>query len=207
MSKRRKKVRGNPARPPQPQRKVAKATPEEQSSPRVLVYVVLGIALFMGLYLHVYAMPQLTYFADGQSMPGARLTGYDDADILALRAAFEYEAEGQLNFLHKTAGIIFPVTVFLATWATLGLLARGTWRWAVIAVAGLFVIVDIAENFLIDRILVQEPLDAELVAAASSLTVIGWVLLGVIGTIVVAVVVWDLSVGARPERQSLNSPG
>lgn len=198
MSKRRKKTRGNPAGAseravPSPSGKgVARPAPEDHSSPRILVYALLGIALFMGLYLHAYAMPQLTYFAEGRSMPGARITGYGEAEIIALQAALEDDAAGQLSFLHKTAGIIFPVAFFLAAWAVLGLLARGTWRWAVLAAAGLFAVVDIAENFLIDRILVEEPVNPETVAAASSLTIISWVLLVCVGGVVLAVVVRDL---------------
>lgn len=195
MSKRRKKIRGNPAQPPQPRRGAAKAAHDEQSSPRILVYALLFIAAFMFSYLHLYAMPQLRHFADGLSMPGARLTGYEAEEIEGLRAVMEDSAAGQLNFLHTTAGNIFPLALLLATWAVMGLLVRGRWRWVLVASAGLFTIVDITKNVLINRILVQEPLNPDTVSAASSLTVISWVMLVAIGTALVAVVVWDLFTG------------
>lgn len=198
MSKRRKKTRGNPQQradrsivPKRPAQRMARPAPQEQGSPRILVYALLGVALFMGLYLHAYAMPQLTYFAEGLSMPGARITGYDAADILALQAAFEDDAAGQLNFLHKTAGIIFPVTFFLATWAALGLLARGAWRWAVVAAAAGFAAVDITGNFLVDAILSQDPPDESLVTLASIFTQAGWALLIMLALVVAGVVVRD----------------
>ncbi|TLP74079.1 hypothetical protein [Nesterenkonia sphaerica] len=207
MSKRRKKNRGNPQfssgaveprsagrRPPSPQ--------QNAGSPRILVYALLGITLFLGLYLHAYAMPQLTYFADGLSMPGARITGYDAADIAALQAALERDAEGQLNFLHKTAGMMFPVTVVLATWGTVGLLARGRWRWVAVAAAAVFAAVDITENFLIDNLLSQVPVEASTVAVSSTMTILSWALLGIVSAVVVTVVVRDfILTGRQPRRK------
>lgn len=196
MSKRRKKTRGNPQRP----QRMATPAPEEQSSPRILVYALLGITLFMGLYLHAYAMPQLTYFADGLSMPGARITGYSAADILTLQTALEDDAAGQLNFLHKTAGIIFPALLFLATWAVMGLLARGAWRWLMVAAAAAFAAVDITENFLIDAVLDQQPPEDQLVTVASTLTQVSWVLLLVLALAVAGVVVRDFMASGRTTR-------
>lgn len=214
MSKRRKTSRGNPANPPAATRPASRqpgaggqqgrvrAAPEEQSQPKILVYAVLGIALFMGLYLHAYAMPQLTHFADGQPMPGARFLGYDAAEIESLRAVLEDDAAGQLNFLNKTAGIIFPVTFLLATWAVMGLLARGTWRWVVTAAAVVFAVVDIVENFLVDGLMGGDSLHAGAVPAASAMTTLSWVLLAVIGAVVVAVVVWEFIDSGRRQAQA-----
>lgn len=207
MSKRRKKTRGNPQRdperntaPPRAEKRMARPAPREQSSPRILVYVLLGVALFMGLYLHAYAMPQLTYFADGLSMPDARITGYDAADILALQTAFEDDAAGQLNFLHKTAGIIFPVLFFLAAWATMGLLLRSAWRWLVVAGAAVFAGLDITKGFLIDAVLDQQPPDEGQAQLASVLTQASWVLLALLAAVVVGVVVRDFVITGRQDK-------
>ena len=176
---------------------MARPAPQEQGSPRILVYVLLGVTLFMGLYLHAYAMPQLTYFAEGLSMPGARITGYDAADILALQTAFKDDAAGQLNFLHKTAGIIFPVLLLLATWATMGLLVHRPWRWLVVAGAAVFAAVDITKNFLADAVLGQQPPDESTVQLASVLTQVSWVLLA---AVVAGVVVRDFVITGRQDR-------
>ena len=179
---------------------MAKPAPQEQGSPRILVYVLLGVALFLGLYLHAYAMPQLNYFAEGLSMPGARITGYDAADILALQTAFEGDAAGQLNFLHKTAGIIFPVLLCLATWATMGLLVRRSWRWLVVAGAAVFAAVDITKIFLIDAVLDQHPPEESRVQLASALTQVSWVLLVLLAAVLAGVVVRDFVVTGRQDR-------
>ncbi len=192
MSKRRKKARGNPQQPggraPRSRQRIPRPAPEEQSSPRILVYVLLGVAAVMGLYLHAYAMPQLTHFAQGLTMPDARAGGYSAEEIAALQEAMEDQAAGQLSFVHKTAGTIFPVAVFLAAWAALGLLARGRWRWLVLAAAAALAAVDITENVLIDQALGQVPPDPQLVGWASAFTTASWVLLALVGAAVVAVV-------------------
>lgn len=207
MSKRRKKTRGNPQHtpehnvaPPRPGKRVARPAPEEQSSPRILVYVLLVVTAFMGLYLHAYAMPQLTYFANGLSMPDTRITGFSTADILALQTAFEDDAAGQLNFLHKTAGIIFPVAFLLATWATMGLLVQRSWRWLMVAAAVIFAAVDITKGFLIDAVLEQNPPGEATVQASSILTQVSWVLLVVLAVVVLGVVVRDFVVTGRQNK-------
>ncbi|WP_022873821.1 hypothetical protein [Nesterenkonia alba] len=204
MSKRRKKARGNPAAEPEaeaarPEIKDGfltdanqRAATGEYSSPRILVYALVFVAAFMFFYLHLYAMPQLRHFADGLSMPGARVFGYSVEDIEQLRAVMEDSAAGQLNFLHITAGWIFPVTVVLATWAVMGLLVKGSWRWIFPSLAGGFAAVDIIENHLVDQILTMETLDAGTVTLASTFTVISWALLAVIAAGVLAVVGWDV---------------
>lgn len=179
---------------------MARPAPQEQGSPRILVYVLLVVTAFMGLYLHAYAMPQLTYFANGLSMPDTRITGFSAADILALQTAFEDDGAGQLNFLHKTAGIVFPVAFVLATWATMGLLARRPWRWLVVAAAAVFASVDITKGFLIDAVLEQNPPSEAMVQLASILTQVSWVLLVVLAVVVLGVVVRDFVVTGRQNK-------
>lgn len=163
------------------------------SNPKLLVYALLGVTVFMFIYLHLYALPQMTYFAGGFSMPDARVGGYDAADIDRLRNVMDETATGQLSFLHKTAGIIFPVSFALTSWAVAGLvMRRGVFRWIVLAAAALFAVLDIVENFLIDRILTMETLDEGLVAASSTLTVVSWILLVSVGAVVLGSVIMSI---------------
>lgn len=222
MSRRRKKVRGNPAvqhdggaSEGAPGAAAAggglfgeanrRAAERRASNPKLLVYALLGVTVFMFVYLHLYAMPQMTHFAGGFSMPGTRLTGYSLEDIERLRGVMDSTAIGQLNFLHTTAGVIFPISLFLASWAVAGLvMRRGVLRWCVVGAAGLFAAVDITENILIDRILTMEPLDSGLVALSSALTSGSWVMLmlvsaAVIGSVVMSIVQSSLNGSARTD--------
>ena len=143
----------------------------------------------------------MTYFAGGFSMPDARLMGYDAGDIERLRNVMDETGTGQLNFLHKTAGVIFPVSVALSTWAVAGLvMRRGVFRWVLVAAAALFAVVDITENVLIDRILTQDPLDEGLVAASSSLTVVSWALLVVVGAAVIGTMIMSIVKSSMRQR-------
>lgn len=231
MSKRRKKVRGNPSREatkPEPagtqgglrafrqarrEGRDISAAPKRRnqardgylseasrragegtdSNPQLLLYALLGLTVFLFAYLHLYALPQMNYFAGGFSMPDARLFGYSTEDIARLRNVMDSDATGQLNFLHRTAGMLFPLSFLLASWAVVGLvMRRGVFRWIVLAGAVLFAAVDIAENFLIDRILIMEPLDEGLVALSSGFTVTSWALLVLLGAAMVGSVVMSL---------------
>lgn len=207
MSKRRKKNRGDPSRsqssrPPAPRAsRSGQSHREATSNPGLLVYALLGVSVFLFAYLHLYALPQMTYFAGGFSMPDTRLFGYDVAYIERLRNVMDDVALGQLSFLHKTAGVLFPVSCFFAAWAVAGLIMRrGAFRWCVVALAGIFAVLDIAEGFVIDRILTMEPLDTGLVAASSAMTMVSWSLLVLVGAIVLGVAVM------RIIRGSLENP-
>lgn len=234
MSKRRKKVRGNPAREVSEQEssgapgapgglrafrqarregREASVTPKRRddlqdgylsaasqragdgtdSNPHLLLYALLGLTVFLFAYLHLYALPQMNYFAGGFSMPDSRLFGYSVEDVERLRNVMDSDATGQLSFLHRTAGILFPLSFLLFSWAVVGLvMRRGVFRWFVLSGAVLFAAVDITENFLIDRILTMEPLDAGLVAVTSGFTVAGWALLMLLGAVVIGSVALSL---------------
>ena len=88
------------------------------------------------------------------------------------------DARGQLNYVHKTAGTLFPL-IFGFTWLLLigTNVARKSLRWALWAVPLLFVVVRLWGNVAIDAVLAAETPDAGQVALASGLTVAGWVLL------------------------------
>ncbi|GAA1139336.1 hypothetical protein [Nesterenkonia lutea] len=231
MSKRRKKVRGNPAvrrvqpgpvgqpgglrafrearRAGQdasvaPQRRDdvkdgylsaanRRAAEGADSNPHLLLYSLLGVMVLLFAYLHLYALPQMNYFAGGFSMPDTRLFGYSVEDIERLRSVMDSDGTGQLSFLHRTAGILFPISFLLFSWAVVGLvMRRGIFRWIVLAGAGIFAVVDIAENFLIDHILTMEPLEDGMVALASGFTVASWTLLLIVGAVVIGSVLMGL---------------
>jgi hypothetical protein len=95
-----------------------------------------------------------------------------------LRAAMNEDARGQLNYIHKTAGMLFPL-IFGFTWLLLigTNVARKPLRWAFWALPLLFVGVRLGGNAAIDSMMSASTADGGQVALASALTVAGWVLL------------------------------
>lgn len=150
------------------------ASGQQQGSPAMLIIALLGVTLFMFFYLHVIALPQMSALSGGLPMPDHRFS-YSAGDLAELDAAMDAAAHGQLNWVHKTAGVIFPLFVFacvsaVAAWS----LPRGVGRWVSYAASALFAAVDIAENLLIEAALDAGGEGAEL---ASAFTSARWILL------------------------------
>lgn len=161
------------------------ASGQQQGSPGMLIIALLGATLFMFLYLHVIALPQMAALAGGLPMPDHRFS-YGAADLAELDAAMDAAAHGQLNWVHKTAGVIFPLFMAVcaagvAAWA----LPRGVGRWVTYAAGALFAVVDIVENMLIEATLDAGGEGAEL---ASAFTSARWILLVVLAVWVVLMV-------------------
>lgn len=158
---------------------------EGTSNPWLPVIALVGTALFMFVYYHLIALQQMGDLVGGLAMLDQRVTGYGFEAVKELSAAMDEPALGQLNWTHKTAGIIFPIMFGLAAAAVIGLVvparAKRTWltgrpvKIAVWSVIGVFVIVDIVENFLIEAVLAQP--DPTLAAIAAVATVSRWILL------------------------------
>ena len=156
---------------------------EREGSPAMPVIALIGTTLFMAGYYHLLVLNQMTQLSNGLTMPDNRFFGYSSADVAALAAAMDEAALGQLNWVHKTAGVIFPIAVALT------LIAVAAWRlrpagakWAMVGVGVVFVAVDIWENIAIEAALHAAGDGAGL---ASTLTLTRWVLLAVITVIVV----------------------
>lgn len=203
MSTRRKKPRGAP-QPADDSRSRTSASPSAsaagsatqraaaQSQPMLLVGALVVTATLLFAYLHLLVLPQMTQLSGGFAMPDARVLGYDLEDVERLQQVMDADARGQLSFVHKTAGTLFPLAVLLASWATAGLVMRRRARWLVLAGAAAFAVVDIVDNVLIDRLLAAEAPSTAAITTASTLTVTGWVLLILVGLCVLAAVLTRL---------------
>lgn len=179
------------------------ASGQQQGSPGMLIIALLGVTLFMFFYLHVIALPQMSALADGLPMPDHRFS-YGAADLAELDAAMDAAAHGQLNWVHKTAGVIFPLFVFacisaVAAWS----LPRGAGRWVSYAAGAVFAVVDIAENMLIERALDAGGEGAEL---ASAFTSARWILLVALALWVVLMIAGKVR-RLRAERQARIAAG
>ena len=151
---------------------------ENKSNPMLLISAGLAISLFLFIYLHGMALSQMTDLSNNLSMPDQRVFGYTVEDIEALRSAMDEDARGQLNYVHKTAGVLFPL--FTAAMSMLLFIRwipnRRTRLLAWCAPLG-FAVADIVENFAIDALFTANEVTAGAVMFASILTTIRWALL------------------------------
>jgi hypothetical protein len=154
-------------------------TPEKAQSNSNLILVAGVVAsLFLFWYLHLLTLDQFRQLSGGLAMPDSLVGGFDPGYAGQLQAAMNADARGQLNYVHKTAGTLFPL-IFGFTWLLLigTNVARRALRWALWALLLLFVVVRLWGNVAIDGMLAAEAPDAGQVALASGLTVAGWALL------------------------------
>jgi len=154
-------------------------TPQKaQSNSNLIVIAGVVASLFLFWYLHLLTLNQLTQLSGGQAMPDSLVGGFDLGFVEQLRAAMDADARGQLNYVHKTAGMLFPL-IFGFTWLLLigTNVARKSLRWALWSLPLLFAAVRLWGNTVIDEMMSADTLDGGQVALASGLTVAGWVLL------------------------------
>ena len=150
---------------------------QPQSSAKMLVIAAVVAALFMFWYLHLMALSQMTQLSGGLAMPDSRVFGFDTAAIEQLRGAMDDAARGQLNWVHKTAGMLFPLLFGLAWALVIGINTGRSWLRTVLwSLTGLFVVVRIVGNFAVDALFAAAAPSAGAVAWASFLVVSGWVL-------------------------------
>jgi len=154
-------------------------TPQKaQSNGNLILIAGVVASLFLFWYLHLLTLNQLTQLSGGLPMPDSLIGGFDQGFVDQLRTAMDNDARGQLNYVHKTAGTLFPL-IFGFTWLLLiGVnVARKPLRWAFWALPLLFAVVRLWGNAAIDGMMSAGTLDGGQVALASALTVAGWVLL------------------------------
>ena len=165
--------------------KVQSTSHENKSNPMLLISVGLIVCVALFAYYHLLTMVQMKDLSDSLSMPDQRIFGYTTSDIEALRGAMDDDAVGQLNYLHKTAGFLFPM--FTAVFSMLFFIRwipNRQMRWlAWIAPLG-FAAIDIWENFAIDALFTGD-LSSGAVVLASILTTIRWALLVITAGLVI----------------------
>lgn len=162
------------------------AASRSDGDPTMLVIALIGTTLFVGAYYHLLVLQQMTQLTGGLAMPDSMLV-YGQDHVRALAGVMDEAARGQLNWVHKTAGVIFPIAVALT------LTAVAAWRlrpaaakWGAFGLGVLFAVVDIAENIAIEQAIAAGGPGAGL---ASALTLARWVLLALIALAVVVMLV------------------
>ncbi|UKA56719.1 hypothetical protein LFT45_22875 (plasmid) [Arthrobacter sp. FW305-BF8] len=142
--------------------------------------VIAGVvaSLFLFWYLHLLTLNQMTQLSGGLAMPDSLMGGFSTEYVGQLRAVMDDDARGQLSYIHKTAGTLFPL-IFGFSWLLLigTRVPVKTLRWALWAPPMLFVLIRLGANFAVDAALTPSTPDTGTVTLASILTVAGWVLL------------------------------
>ena len=154
-------------------------TPQKaQSNSNLILIAGVVASLFLFWYLHLLTLNQLTQLAAAWPCRTPWSAASTRASWSSCARAMDEDARGQLNYIHKTAGTLFPL-IFGFTWLLLigTNVARKSLRWALWAVPLLFAAVRLWGNAAIDSMMSADTLDAGQVALASGLTVAGWVLL------------------------------
>lgn len=154
-------------------------TPQKaQSNTNLIVIAGVVASLFLFWYLHLLTLNQLTQLSGGLAMPDSLVGGFDQGFVEQLRSAMDADARGQLSYVHKTAGTLFPL-IFGFTWLLLigTNVARKSLRWALWSLPLLFAAVRLWGNAAIDGMMSAGTIDGGQVALASTLTMAGWVLL------------------------------
>lgn len=154
------------------------AVPPRSNGNMLLIAAAATAVLLFGYY-HLLALGQMGQLAEGLTMPDMMFGGYGPAHVADLQAAMDDDALGQLSYLHKTAGTLFPLIFGIAWLLLIQLNVDRRWlRWLLWAPPLLFAVVDLWENVAIDSMLAATAPDDGQVALASALTIARWVLLG-----------------------------
>lgn len=156
-----------------------KRTPQQAQGNANLILIAGSVAsLFLFAYFHLLTLNQMKDLSDGLAMPQNFVFGFGADHVEALRAAMDSDALGQLNYVGKTAGTLFPL-IFAITALTLiaANVAKKALRWSLWVLPLLFAVVSLWANAAVDDMLGADTLDPGKVSLASGLVTAHWMLL------------------------------
>lgn len=181
---------------------------QQEGNPGVLVLAVLVVTIFIGFYYHIVALQSMQQLTDGMSMLDHRLSGFTPADVEHLAGRMDSDALGHYNWVHITAGRIFPIMVGLSVitvglWTLRSVLAKWGAVAAAVLYAGLEIWASISRENAIHNITEAN------VSLASTLTVVQWLLLTFLVIWMVAMLILKfigrnspgLATSLEPDRQ------
>lgn len=149
---------------------------QREGNPGILVFAVLAVTLFIAFYYHVLALQGMQQLTGGMPMLDHHLAGFTVTDVERLSERMDDDAMGQYNWVHITAGRIFPIMMGLS------LVAVGLWilrsrvaKWGAVVVAVGYAALEIWASATRELAL-TDITDAH-VSLASSLTIAQWLLL------------------------------
>lgn len=148
----------------------------QEGNPGILVFAVIAVTLFIAFYYHVIALQGMQQLTGGMPMLDHHLSGFTVTDVERLSERMDDDAMGQYNWVHITAGRIFPVMLGLS------LIAVGLWtmrsklaKWGAVVVAVGYAALEIWASITRETALAD--ITEANVTLASSLTVAQWLIL------------------------------
>ena len=161
---------------------------QQEGNPGILVFAVLAVTVFMAFYYHVLALQGMQQLTGGMSMLDHRLSGFNVTDVEQLSDRMDDAAMGQYNWVHITAGRIFPVLMGLSV------IAVGLWtlrstlaKWGAVAAAIAYAALDMWGSVTRETAL-MESTQAN-VSVASTLTILQWLILALLVVWIVAMLI------------------
>jgi hypothetical protein len=152
---------------------------QQEGNPGILVIAVVVVTAFIAFYYHILALQGMEQLTGGMSMLDHRLAGFNVADVERLAERMDDEAMQQYNWIHITAGRIFPVMMALS------IIVVGFWtlrsklaKWSAVIVAVGYAALEIWASSTRETALL-DPSEAN-VTLASSLTIAQWLLLALL---------------------------
>ncbi|MEO8222995.1 MAG: hypothetical protein ABI563_19700 [Specibacter sp.] len=156
----------------------ARSPQKAQNNANLLLIAGSVASLFLFWYFHVLTLNQMTDLSGGLAMPDSMVLGFDAAHVEALRTAMDSDAMGQLQFVHKTAGTLFPLVFALSALTLIAInVARKSVRRVLWVFPILFAVVQLWANIAVDNMIGAETLDPAAVSLASAVVVASWFLL------------------------------
>lgn len=156
----------------------------QEGSPGILVLAILAVTVFIGFYYHIVALQGMEQLTGGVSMLDHRMSGFDVTEVERLAERMDDDAMGQYNWVHITAGRIFPVMMALSLIAVALWALKSAWaKWSAVVVAVGYAALEIWAAITREQALVD--ITQANVTLASSLTIAQWLVL-------ILIVVWIL---------------
>ncbi len=180
----------------------------QEGSPGILVFAVLAVTLFIGFYYHILALQGMQQLTGGMCMLDHHLSGFTVTDVERLAERMDDDALGQYNWVHITAGRIFPVMTGLSV------IAIGLWtlrsklaKWSAVVAAVVYAVLEIWASITRETALYE--VTETNVSLASTLTVLQWLVFAFLVVWIVAMLVLKfigrnnpgLATSMDPDRQ------
>jgi hypothetical protein len=144
----------------------------------LILIAALTASLFLFWYFHLLTLQQMTQLSNGMAMPDSLPWGFGQDYIERLRSTMDTDAVGQLQYVHKTAGTLFPLVFGFTAMLLIAVnVAAKRLRWLLWIPPLLFAILQLCANVSIDSMLSASSLSDGAVMLSSVLVVASWTLL------------------------------